>query len=317
MTTRTAHRLLAIATTFCGPDVTRRVFDPLVADWAREWDEARGLRRGVVAGLWGAAYARSLLRCADVRLEASVSQPRAFAFILAVFAGAFVVTAVLPVVMWRHWMPATLQVGWRGIDFDTLLMMPERFVLGIVLALVPASMLVASVQWPMRKWAAACALALACVVALDGWVVPAALQVRTEQFWARAGREVPPQASGQPTLAAYVRMAQSDDPLVASHARHQLRSKARILVSAAALALLGAAVGRARRRRDVRVGPGALAAWWLMAAGAWLGLGYWAPYFSGAVGVAPELAAWLPPALIALVGVTAMLPGQPAAVVRE
>jgi hypothetical protein len=45
-------RLLAIAEIMCGPDARQRVFDPLVADWEREWTDAHALSRtrAVVSG---------------------------------------------------------------------------------------------------------------------------------------------------------------------------------------------------------------------------------------------------------------------------
>lgn len=59
-------RLLALAQCLCGDQLRRSTFEPLLADWQRELDEARRhgrWRLAMVAVSGAAAYANSLVRC--------------------------------------------------------------------------------------------------------------------------------------------------------------------------------------------------------------------------------------------------------------
>ena len=63
-----AERLLAIASWLCGDAARQTVFEPLVADWQREWRAAHGVLSSLrVIGRGAAAHTTSLLLSIDTR----------------------------------------------------------------------------------------------------------------------------------------------------------------------------------------------------------------------------------------------------------
>ncbi len=320
---RAAHQLLTIAERLCGPDARSRVFEPLVADWQHEWHAARGIRRVVTCIAGVLAFVSALLRMVDL---SHLSQQRAAgtaAVVTVVFAVAAAVVQLQPAqFVWRHWDWNSPHVWWVTYDRGRVLrVIPTALSYGILLAILPAAIVLgAGVRTPTRRLAAACALAAAIILALDGWIGPAIAHWREQEFHARAGHRAHLHVSPviHASTGTLVRLAVTADAATAADARSVLGVTAARLATLAALGLLGGAIGRARAVANAPIGLRPLVAWWAFGYSAIGLLGYWSIYLRHALGIRAPLRTWLPAlALLAVAMAARVLPARPAGLSRR
>ncbi len=137
------RRLLTCAARWFGPETASRVFEPLLADWDREWAESRGALRVRIGGAFG--FLTAVLHCTAREL---ITAPPARAGIAGAgaFAFAVVLSTIIMAGLQAYFMPYRLPL-------DVLLMfaLPSAVSLGIAPAMLPGMLTLrrdASVRWP-------------------------------------------------------------------------------------------------------------------------------------------------------------------------
>lgn len=176
------RRLLTFAARWFGPETASRVFEPLLADWDREWAESRGALRVRIGGAFG--FLTAVLHCTAREL---ITAPPARAGIAGV--GAFALAMVLATIT----VIATGPFGPYRLPLDVLIMfaLPSTVSLGVAPAMLPGIMMLrrdASLRWPAGAQfiVGGILLSLACLwmvepIASSGYVVSASQNERIYQ----------------------------------------------------------------------------------------------------------------------------------------
>lgn len=279
------QRLLAIAGALCGDRARRTVFDPLVADWEREWRDAGGSHQRLTILLKGAcAYAWSLLRCFSLSHIVASTPSVGFSLTIVVFAAAAVlVHARFISYGWNsaHWDFNSLKLVWFPWgDMEFVWLVPRWFASGLVIAVLPAALLAAAAGWRARRIVLACTLAATMAIAINLWIAPASEQVRRDRRYAAAGHRAPvwPRDVGA-----------------------ELASQAAVALTFAGLGLLGGTLGRVRAASRIPTRLRSVALWWAFAWLSYSVLGYWSGELRRATGVRIALSLWLPPLVLLIV----------------
>ena len=299
----TSERLLWLAERLCGAETRRNVFEPLVADWQREYRDARAARaRARILVRGGVAFLVALAICVNPFRGANGAPARHFLWTVFGFALAATLLQLGPfqVFIWQH-----LTFRW-----DLLLLSPQYFATGVALALLPGAMLAAQRLTAPRLVITVTAALAAAFVARDvvaprseQWLqdlrrqelvgsLRVSVQINWERRWLQAW------------FADIVRRDVDKTRLRAQLARIERHQQAAFAVMAAAFALLGLAVGRARNAAP-RIG--AAAAWWFSV---WIGyqlLQFQADRLRIVLPTPVEVAIWLPPLTVLIVGLTALV----------
>lgn len=146
-------RWLRVAAICCGAERRLSVFEPLVADWQRQWRESRGLRCAWVMASGVAAFVRSLVACFDAIQLAHSKPTMAPVLTLVVFTFAAVAVQSLPFhYTWRPWQWSELEILPLPPDFDGLWLVPRYVGVAVMVAVLPVAMLASASRWPWRKW---------------------------------------------------------------------------------------------------------------------------------------------------------------------
>lgn len=170
-------RLLRVAERLCGAEARDRVFEPLLADWQHEWGEARTpFSRVRVTTAGGAAYLWSVARCLTLESSLRVPSPIGIATLVTFFVLAAVVLQLQPLhYVWRHWAWDDPVWLWAPpASRRLLLVLPRNLRLGVMMAMVPAGLVVGWLGWRGRRLVAVAATGGLLVLVLDGWVPPSA-----------------------------------------------------------------------------------------------------------------------------------------------
>jgi hypothetical protein len=295
-------RLLALAERCCGPHVRAQVFEALLADCQREWIETRGMKRAQIAagGAW--AFTIALLRCAQPAHAFAAAPTASFLITLTAFGIAGTVVRMQP--FNYRWLGAGLDLSWHvpyGPFPDVTHFVPYALATTLGFALLPVMMAATAAGWRWRKRLCGLCAALVVIVVTDGWLAPRVLYERSrpwierlpEPHRALAVREYAP-------LSEVVVLAQGENPELAHAARLGLRDKLQMLAGAFAFALMGAAIGSARRRAGVKLGVSTLTGWWL---GAWLlynALEHWSQIAVILLSLARDWRPWIAPLFFAV-----------------
>ncbi len=258
--------LLRLIRACCDDHMVAGVFEPLVADWQYEARHARGLRLWRVNLSGGTAVLLSLFQCGSLAHVARQTPAGGFALAASLFAAAAVTLQLQPLQFtWRHWAWTDLSVHLFLMRADSLWLLPERLTFGILIAILPATVLTASCGWRTRSQVAAWAMTAGLLLVMAGWVAPLAREVRAARHWASVGRADP--YANHPTMYAttqrLILRAMEPDAEIAGDARHTLARHASLIVAAWALGIVGAAIGRGRAAAHVPVGVRVVTMWWL------------------------------------------------------
>lgn len=298
--------LPAITEALCGKEARRRVFEPLVADWQREWHDTQGVKRWRVALSGTGALGWSIIRCVDLAHVVRANPTTGLAATLLLFAVAAVILSLQPF-QYRWWAPAAPTMLWLWPRRNLVYAVPGELAMGIVFALLPAALLAAALRWPVRRIVSAVVFALAALVIVDGWLAPMAGHARQRAFWEGFGRTPPPVSPlAYPTTAELFVLAQDGDTLVAGGAKQTLRSRLQIVLAAAGLAMIGVGIGRSRALRLLSPGPSHIVAWWVFGWVSYRLLVYWSLFFVLALDLPRTLISWLPIMILAAVGCAAL-----------
>jgi hypothetical protein len=301
----TAQRLLAIAELVCGPEARRRVFEPLVADWQREWTDARSLTRARATVSGAAAFCWSLIKCANPASMVSITPCLGFVTFLLVFAAAGAALALQPVQY--TWIGAGVRPLWLAPPDGLAYFVPQALAYMAAFALLPAILLATAAGWHARRLLAGVSLTLMAMIVVDGWVAPAAMRAR-DGYIDEGGQEI----SSARDVRLYANTAEvlalahgSDRPLAAT-AQQELRNKSQVITMGLAFALFGFALGRTRSSIFRSPSLLGLAACWLVAGTTHQVLNYWGQYIVVLLGL-PATAHWFGPTVFASVAIVVML----------
>ena len=300
-----AERLLSVASFVCGRAARVRVFEPLVADWQREWHHAIGvLERTRVLARGSVAFAIALLVASDTRDTVSRHARSIGWAALPLFTLIGGTLYLVPLVVWSlsDQTPGTI----RSVSDTVLWNIPAVLSFGIVFALLPAYLALAWDRVRMRGLLAAGVLAVVASVAIDGWLVPTVLEQRIRlRFGERAA------ANGRAahmTVVDHLRRTIDPDPPVAADARATLLRLSMKMVLMTALGVIGAVVGRSRFVAGKAIGLRTIAGYWLFGWAAAVSLQFFASYLAYYLVLRPyRVTLWLPQLLLLLVGVTGWL----------
>lgn len=173
MSPLTAERLLAVLGKWFEPSLVSNVFEPLVADWQREWMDAQGqsrVRRFRVAISGVLGLAGTALRCA-ARDVATLSPSPVAAAIACVTAGtAAVVLTVLFLATMTVLGPFPPRMP---LDMLLIVLVPQAVSVGLAPAMLPSLLLLRRsprISWRRGAQVIATGFSLALVVA--AWVIP-------------------------------------------------------------------------------------------------------------------------------------------------
>ena len=304
--------LLAFAEVCCGPRARTQVFEALLADCQREWSDTRGMQRAQIAVGTAWAFTISLLRCAQPAHAFAAAPTASFATMLLAFGAAGTFIALQP--FSYRWRGAGLVFSWYrpyGPTPELFYFLPYALATTLGFALLPVALSATAAGWSWRKRFGGVFIALTLIVITDGWIAPAAMYERNRPLIERlpephrglAVREYAP-------LPEVIVLTRSASPELARAARLGLLDKVQMLTAALAFALLGTAIGTARRRARVKTGVFALAGWWL---GAWLlynALEHWSWIAALLLSLSRDWRPWIAPLLFGVLsGVLLLVSG--------
>ena len=166
-----AQRLLAFLGKWFEPTIVSRFFEPLIADWQREWADAQGLSASTrlsvaIRGL--PALAITVLRCAASDFT---TPPPAPAVIASAAAGAVAIS--LPVLVLTAITLFAVLPPRLPLDMLLILMAPQALSVGLAPAMLPSVFMLRRdrrTSWRNAAQVMAAGFALALVVAV--WIVP-------------------------------------------------------------------------------------------------------------------------------------------------
>jgi len=296
MTAMPGARMLAIAQAWCSPDTVARVFEPLIADYQADGASRQGIHRlrCTLAGVACFVVSFALTFGRDLRrpLPQGLTGRSSLTFMVFVALG------------------MTVQFATMFDDFvqsgaNTSLIFPAFLGLALPLALVPATILVATdPRWPAHavRRAIACGAAalVTTLIVLNGWVVPnfnQRLRVATAAHYGQ-----PPVARGnrELSLRELAATAAPSDAVSAPRRpsrRYELHARLGLMFSPIPIAALGLAVARCRRyalRRAIL--------WWTVCALVLMFGSMTVDPWSARLG-APPISGWLPHVILILLTV--------------
>lgn len=311
--------LLRLAEWFCGPALRASVFEPLVADWQREWRDAPATRWARARILVGGSIAL-LLTMAQCLLTGGVRMPR-----IALIKGSavLVISTVLLVL---------IQIGlnlqqFRRVDFPFemrfWMALPYALPLAVPLAMLPIMMLMRGTNRVSARAAAIVVIAgglLTLVTA--GWLTPLSRgDVRDGLYEEIERRNITAASQARPETPdqrAKRREAFRNDPLHIANQANQRRprwNRPTFMMAALSVALgaLGWALGGLGRTRPIHA-----AGWWALT---WLAVmvfdnraGYWVDGGMVRLGQAPY---WLPLAVFATAALALSIASRRTAHLRQ
>lgn len=305
--TRRIAVLLGAAEVLCGAQTRDTVFEPLVADWQREWlaaDTAAARARVMLRG--GAAYALSLGLRLDTR---DVVQRHAIVIgwsalpLFSAIGGWILYLYTLPWIL-LTWSSRSDRLESYPFEYLTW-HVPAVMTYGLLFAALPVCATLAAGATRARVVVAALVMTGGLYVAIDGWWTPRARAGNLRQY------------HGERAVAGNFRVFTSDalvvqaldaDTRIASAARTALRPRVTMPLSLIGLGVIGAAIGWRLRRAHRAIGVGTILAAWL---GGWLtasvlgrSAGYQGMYREPA---APDVTMWLPALALLAIGIAAWL----------
>jgi hypothetical protein len=309
----TADRLLWLAERLCGAGARRRVFEPLVADWQRDVLDAQGRSRRAWARLRGAAaFIVTLAICANPFRGEDGRPARRFVVAALGFALAATVLQLAPFQLFTT-TSAQGRFGWLPVRWDRLLNSPGYFATGVALAMLPAAMLAAG-RITRARFVIATGFVLALAFVARDVVAPRSLDVSREVRRAEIAAQIPAAKrqdwiarQQQSDLAERERRRRDATGAWAHIARIDRHQRGAFAAMALAFALLGLAIGRARR--DVRIS--AAAAWWFFTWISYQLLEFLARRLQVVAPAPIEVAIWLPPLAVLIVAMVALSAPQP------
>lgn len=279
-------RWLRVAEICCGAERRRSVFEPLIADWLRQWRESRGLRRAWVMASGVAAFVRSLVACFDAIQLAHSKPTMAPVLTLVVFTFAAVAVQSLPFhYTWRPWQWSEVEYGWMPADFDGLWLVPRYVGVAVVVAVLPAAMLASASRWPWRKWITGAIVSATLLLTVNLWLAPRSELIRIERRYASVEHAA---------------------PRISRDMTSELRTQARTLAAMTGLVLLGTAAGRARAIAHASLSINALGVWWIFGWMALALLSFWSVQLRIVLGTRAALLLWLPQLTLVFVGAAAL-----------
>lgn len=184
---RTTSRALAFASRWFDAATVERVFEPLVADWQREWQDASGFRRGFVHLRALTAFLCATLISSHLVLRQPTPSAVANRIVTRIARFTLVMTALFTV-------PYLSQRG--SIGMSLLFVIPSGLVLAFPFAMIAAVDAIRRdhVLPPQVERATAVKLAIAALLFMltfHGFVVPAANQAYRTAGWSRTAAEFP------------------------------------------------------------------------------------------------------------------------------
>jgi hypothetical protein len=217
----------------------------------------------------------SLARCLEPSHTFSRRPAAAFVATTAWFGsmGAFLALQPLTYI----WLGAGVQFRWVDPPSEIGYFVPHALAITLAFALLPALLLATLGGWSLVRRGAGFLVVLTVILALEGWVAPAAMYAKNRDFIERLPEPFRASSVRQyADTADVIRLTQHDDAGVRREAWAELQRETEIVVMAIAFALLGAAVGRARA--NVGAGIAAVTLWWLAAWILYQALHYWSQF---------------------------------------
>jgi MFS family permease len=314
----TAEHLLKIAELLCGPEARRQVFEPLVADWAREYTDTRALSRTRAFFSGAVAFCWSLLRCVNPTCLVAAAPWSGYLAFLMVFAAAGAALALQP--LQYTWIGAGVRFLWVTPPEGLAYFVPKALAYMAAFALLPVVLLATAAGWRWLRLLAGVSVTLVAIFLVEGWLAPAAMRTRDGRL-GKSAQEISSllEVRLYANTAEVFVLASSSDRRLAAAAKHELLLKAQGIALSVSFALLGFALGRARfgplRNPSMLV----LAACWF---GEWLThqvVDYWGQYLVALLWLAAT-APWFGPVVFGSAALVVMLStrgGCPEAPFRE
>ena len=273
----TAHALLRWTARTFGDDVAMRVFEPLIADWQREYALAPQTKARLTSALRG--LLAFCVAAFSLGLDLSMSGPvdgravRRGAGLLVRFACLGIGLLLVPFAPW---------IGAKGTLFLRTVpyLLPSLAALSLPFALVPAAMALSAGTHATARWRHRATLGVAavttvvCLSALLGWLVPTSNHAWREAI---AGRRLTLVSAADLREMSMLQLraaalggltAQRDTWSGAEASRELLRRTAIATTWPLALAFLGWRIGRHRSAVSVS----ALVFWWALPMAVFVGL---------------------------------------------
>jgi hypothetical protein len=308
------QRLLNIAERLCGVAARRKVFEPLIADWHREWLDARGQGRAQAALILCRGYLAfgfTLVACVNpLRTDAPPMSRFAAGFVTFALLGTAIM--LLPItIRWSHWAFFSADVFWEenlGRWAGWLLYgFPSYFVDALSFAALPAAMVAAVSGASARRIVIGLSVAIGTAVAIHVAIVPAARHATSMRFWQQTTLS---QATIEDRVArqeaAQLARLTNNRPTPFRILWGRTRQLDRSIAATIALTLLGLALGRARRAKNIQVTFRDAALWWAFGWVAYLMLNYWAGYIRPTIPIPRSAALWLPAAVLSFAAIAAL-----------
>jgi hypothetical protein len=302
----TGDRLLWLAEQLCGATTRRQVFEPLVADWQRELLDTRGRsKRATVLMRGGVAFIVTLAICGNpFRGDESVPARR---FLVAVIGFALAAT-LIQLAPFQLLTNQQLRFAPYALRWEHLLYSPRYFATGVAFAFLPAAMLVAR-RIKGSTFAIGVGVSLMAAFFVSKAIAPQTAEWRQALARQEMIAHLPAAAQKnwqarwqQSQLAEHERRLRDETGAWAHMARIERHEDAAFAVMAAALALLGLAIGRARKSPPPMR---AAAAWWFFVWMAYQLLQFWARQLKIVVPTPAEVAIWIPPVAVLIVALIA------------
>jgi hypothetical protein len=297
-----AEQLLTVASLLCGSHAREVVFEPLIADWQREWRAAHGgLSSLRVIGRGAVAYTTSLLLSIDTReavqRHATTIGWAALPAFTVMGGGIYVV-----LILWAF----VNESPESNLSLGTILFwnVPALLSFGIVFALLPTCLALAWDHARTRRLLVAGVLAVVASIAIDGWLVPYISEQRARQRFGE--RAVSYDQYRGLTVVDYIRQIRHPDPQIAANARGMLTSLSMKVALMGALGIIGGVVGRSRSIARKPIGVRTIAGYWLFGWAATNALHFFVNYFGYYLALRPyRVTLWLPQLTLLIVGLVA------------
>jgi hypothetical protein len=305
------QRLLNIAERLCGAAARRKVFEPLIADWHREWLDAGGhgrARAALILFRGYLAFGWTLAACVNPLRDDAPPMSR-FTAGFAGFALLGCAIALVPMTFqWRHWWEVDIQVHgwlpkfaslWVG---DLLYSVPNRVVYALPFAALPAAMLGAVGGAPAKRILAGLSFSILFAVAVHVAIEPELNYAAGLRLWRHAG--APPTVVEERVRyseAVHIARITNNRPTPLRILWGRTRELERNVTAAIGLTLLGLALGRARRFAGRPVTVRAAALWWAFGWVSFMLLTYWANFMRPTIPWPRGALAWFPVAVLLIV----------------
>jgi hypothetical protein len=306
---RRAQWLIHVAEHMCGREARTVVFEPLVADWRFEWQNAHGARRVAIAITGGWSFAVSLAQCLRPVHGFAATPTAAVAVTTLLFGVAGTFLALQPI--HYRWFGAGVTFSWWApYPSAPHLVYYAPYVLARTLgfALLPVMVLATMAGHSWRRRASTVAAVLVAMVMVEGFVAPAAMYSRDREAIATVPEEHRAMwLRNYENLVDVVQEMRSHDAAIARAAWLNVRDKLEAIVAASAFALLGIAIGHVRRRADVAPSLQVTVFWWL---GAWLlynALYHWSTFLVIILSLSRDWKPWVASLIFGVIAVMVLI----------